>query len=153
MESGTIITVIVLLLICIIPFILVNRKKKKKRNKLYDELKDMAEHYSAKIDDFEIANHYMIGIDKTEKLLFFKRMTTKESQMIDLKNIKSCAPNQDIRAVNGSRIVDKLELKLVSKDKSSTIKELVFYDVNKDGQITDELQDLENWSVKIKDQL
>lgn len=153
MESGTIITVIVLLLICIIPFILVNRKKKKKSNKLYNELKDMAEYYSAKIDDFEIANHYMIGIDKIQKLLFFKRIITKDSQMIDLKNIKSCTPNQDIRAVNGSRIVDKLELKLVSKDKSSTIKELVFYDVNKDGQITDELQDLENWSVKIKDQL
>lgn len=146
METGTIVTVIILLIICVTPFIFMNRGKKKKRRKYYSQLEKMAQEVGGNVEEYEIANHYLIGIDQTKNKLFFKRVLTGKEEIVDLNIIKSCSQQQKKRTVHGEQMIDTVELKLISKKQSEAAITLVFYDVNKDGQLTDEISALKKWT-------
>jgi len=160
MEPGTIITGIILLLAFVVPIVFLNKKSSKKGKQFFSELINFALKNNCKLSEHELFNNMALGIDKeTHQLYFIKNSANnKIKHKIDLLEIQKC------RIVNTSRnikykgenhkVIDRLELGFISRDKSKPEIFLEFYNADIDSAaLNGELQLIEKWFKIIDEQL
>ena len=152
MDSETTIIGIILLLICIVPFIVINKKKATKRKNKLKILTNSVQKMNGAIYKNEFWNHYGIGLDKTNKMLYFSTQSDEENSY-DVINLKSIATCSIIKKQDNSNSITGLSLQLDFTDKSKPTVYLSFYERDKNIVLVNELDLIQRWSTTINEQL
>lgn len=152
MDSETTIIGIILLLICIVPFLLINKKKATKRRNKVKILTDSVQKMNGTIYKNEFWNHYGIGLDKTNKMLYFSTQADDGNsyEVISLKSITACSI---IKKEDNSKTITAVGLQLDYSDKSKPNVYLSFYERDRNLALLNELELIQRWSTIIKEQL
>ena len=101
MDLETSIIGIIIVAICILPFIIIGFNNSKKRKKTLQHLSDTAKNNNCTIEKSEFWHLTAIGIDQSNKMLFFTRRTddTAIYKTIDLSQIqkvkRGCPKSKD----------------------------------------------------------
>ena len=152
MDSETTIIGIILVLICIIPFVIINKKKATKRRNKLKILTDSVQKMNGIMYKNEFWNHYGIGLDKTNKMLYFSTQTDDENsyQVFNLKSIATCSV---IKKEDNSKSITGLGLQLNFNDKNKPDAYLSFYERDQNVVLVNELDLIQRWSTTINEQL
>lgn len=152
MDSETTIIGIILLLICIVPFLVINKKKATKRKNKLKILTNSVQKMSGTIYQNEFWNHYGIGLDKTNKMLYFSTQSEEENsyEVISLKSSTACSI---IKKQDNSNSITGLGLQLEFTDKSKPTVYLSFYERDRNIVLVNELDLIQRWSTTINEQL
>ncbi|GGK16473.1 hypothetical protein GCM10007962_08530 [Yeosuana aromativorans] len=159
MDIGTTIIGVVLAAICLLPFFLISRGRKKREEKTIKSLMDIAKQQDCQINQYELCNNLIIGMDKNKNVLLFKKDydDIPREQLIYLSEIQSCKVVEISRTIKNKsatiKLIDRLELMLIPNNKSKPEIKLEFFNVEKDFQLNGQLQLINKWSKEIKDQL
>ncbi|MFV0289506.1 MAG: hypothetical protein ACK5IJ_01200 [Mangrovibacterium sp.] len=152
MEFGTTFFGIVLLALFSLPIILSVISKNKRQKKMLVELNSFAGSYDCKIDEFELAAKYSIGIDKNSNRLFF--ISTIETpivqQVVDLTQVRNCTVVK--RSSENSEyglVIERLALSLNPNNKMAPKIELEFYNADAASQLLNELKSVNSWCEKL----
>ena len=116
----------------------------------------MAEKEHCKITQHEICGNYAVGIDETNKKVFFQLKNDEEikPQFIDLSTIKKCKiANIGITNANKEREIEKLNLELIPTNKNKLNVILEFYNSDISFQLNGELKSIEKWNKLINNML
>ena len=153
MDITTIVVSTLAILACIIPLILVVKNKGKKEKEFKSVIFGMAAKSNAHIDLYDRWNNTIIGMDNSNrKLFFFRKAGGNEVQhAVDLNDIEtsSIVNTQHHVKKDNYNVTQRLELALVSKDRGKRIL-LEFYNADYDSlTIVDELQLAEKWSRNV----
>ncbi|AXG74108.1 hypothetical protein DVK85_07580 [Flavobacterium arcticum] len=152
METGTIIIGIAIFILIFIPLVLAQTKRKNEEKVILNKLLKTAKDKWCTIEQYDIWNQSAIGIDSTNKTLFFIEAPTKEAVQINLNTIKQC------RIVNASRVLEnediepmavrKLELSFIKTHPEDEIR-ILFFDANISLQVDEELKLIKKWHIII----
>ncbi|MBX2943920.1 MAG: hypothetical protein KF860_16415 [Cyclobacteriaceae bacterium] len=156
MYLGTTITSVLLIAACVLPIVISNRNRSKRMKLFFDKLNDFATQHSGQIDQHDVWNGTVIGIDKIKLKLFYIQ-TNGESQIekeIDLKNVQQCNVVNKSRTVNNNgdstKVIERLDLCFVFVGKVTPDILLPFYDINRDNLSIDlELELINKWATLI----
>jgi len=160
MYLGTAITGVLLASACALPIVISNRNRSKRMKRFLDKLKDFATQCNGQIDQYDVWNGTAIGVDKIKMKLFYIQ-TNGESQSereIDIKSVLQCRVEKKGRTItnNGDsvKLIERLDLCFVYRDKSTPDLLLPFYDNNRDNLSIDREFELVNkWSALVKELL
>ncbi len=152
-NLGAIIIGIISLLALIFPFVLDYRNRKKKENNLLEPLKRFAQQQNGQINDYEVCENFIIGIDKARNSVFFYKEEKDNviSQFIDLNDIQTCKVITSQKTMSNSKIVDKLELNFM--DKNQAKQTINIYTADGISRLNGEIQLANKWSELINKQL
>lgn len=152
MDSETTIIGIILLLICIVPFLVITKKKATKRKNKLKILTNSVQKMNGTIYKNEFWNHYGIGLDKTNKMLYFSTQSDEENsyEVISLKSSTACSI---IKKQDNSNSITGLGLQLDFTDKSKPTVYLSFYERDRNIVLVNELDLIQRWSTTINEQL
>jgi hypothetical protein len=152
MDSETTIIGIILLLICIVPFLVITKKKATKRRNKLKILTNSVQKMNGAIYQNEFWNHYGIGLDKTNKMLYFSTQSDEENsyEVISLKSSTACSI---IKKQDNSNSITGLGLQLDFTDKSKPTVYLPFYERDRNIVLVNELDLIQRWSTTINEQL
>ncbi len=153
MSTESIAIGIFITIVCILPFIFMylGNTKKEKKNKQVLQL--MSQKHDCQIDEYEIYDSIIIGLDKQKKaLIFIKKTEDKDfEQYINLNEVATCYPNKVLRSVvvDGKRkndVIDRVELCLEGNSKNSSSQTLELYNEKDDVQLRSEILLCNKWS-------
>ena len=155
MDIGITITGAILIAICILPFVLMGRNSRKQNKLLFQSLSNIAAKQNCKITVHECCEEYIIGLDEPKNFLFFyKRIKDKEiSKQINLAEIQNCKIINTSRSNDNEKVIDKLELSLVSNTKKTPEVLLELYNSDDRMQLGDDFLLIERWAKKINERL
>lgn len=148
MELGTTIFGLVLFALCTLPIVLSVAKRNKNNRRILDNLKAFAAEHGCNIDEYELAYRHSVGIDKTQKRLFFcaEAGDSFRHEEVDLTHMKSCAIIKRQHEVQDfGSVINRLALEFSPKNKSTPKTQLEFYDANATSGLLDELQSVGKW--------
>lgn len=156
MNSITIISLAIIIAACALLVVLVKTVKRKKTQKKFQLLSDFAAKHNSSLSKHEFFDGISIGLDESSNYLFFIKQTAdqKTEQHIDLSKIKNCRVNNISRMVNGTVVIDRLELSFSTsaRDESPLIME--FYNSDYDSvTLAGEVQFIEKWTELINKHL
>ena len=151
MDLGTTIVGAVLLVICIAPFILVRKRQLTKKNEKLQILNNLSQEHNCFIQEYEVCNDFILGIDKSKNFLFFYKQSeeTTHSQVINLQEIDKCVVIKKTRSINDKTIA-LIELNFIKKNEVTSI---IIYDEKTDLLISNELLVANKWSLIINSSL
>lgn len=152
MDSETTIIGIILVLICIIPFVIINKKKATKRRNKLKILTDSVQKMNGIMYKNEFWNHYGIGLDKTNKMLYFSNQNDTQNSY-EVINLKSIVTSTIIKKEDNSKSITALGLQLEFKDKSKPNVYLSFYERDQNLFLVNELDLIQRWPTIINEQL
>lgn len=147
----------IIILICIFPFIILSRSRRKKKGKKLKILSKMASENGGKIDHFEFVGNLSIGVDKTNKFLYFHNSVNDAdiSKTIDLNKIQRSRVINKSRIMRnedgGQKIIDRLELGFTPISKNKPEIKLEFYDSDISIRLYGELESIKKWSELVND--
>jgi hypothetical protein len=155
MDTTTILITVVVLILCALPIVLMQRNKTKKENAFKEKMVNLGGNGNTKIHQLDRWNNKGIGIDNDNHKLFFlfSKQDTDVQKVINLSEIRQCSLVKSHHTGNNesSTGIKKLELHLLSKEKSKPNVVLEFYDADHDSlTIREELQLAEKWSSIIE---
>lgn len=148
MDIGIVLIAIITLLICVLPFIIMIRNKRKKAKEFTETIFRAAAKSGSKIDQFDRWNNTIIGVDNlNRKLFFYRKLSDKEIlKEADLSDFEMCDIIKTQRNAKDYNGIQRLELRLISRDKDKPNTQLEFYNAEHDNlTIMDELLLLEKW--------
>ena len=153
MDITTILVSTIAILACIVPLVFVVKNKGKKEKEFKSVIFGMAAKSNSNIDIYDRWNNTIIGMDNSNRKLFFCRKAggNEVRHAVDLNDIEasSIVNTQHHVKKDNYNVTQRLELALVSKDKAKKIL-LEFYNADYDSlTIVDELQLAEKWSRNI----
>lgn len=157
MSYTSIIASVVVLLACIVPIIMINQRGKRKRQLMTNRLSQFAQERNSNLDEAEVWNESVIGVDKSKhKLFFIKNVAGEELHShIDLNEVKKCQlvnVKKTLPGNDGGFMIEKLELQFDFHDKSKPGTSWEFYNMNKDQlTVNGELQVIEKWHKLVND--
>lgn len=157
MDLGTFITGGIFVSLGALPFIVVGKNRRSKKKKKQEELNLQASAYEMSVSDSEVSQNYALAYDGIKKTLLFK-MTPKEEgsetefDYIELKKLKAIQLMMD-RNTRGNSEIKRLYLRCFPKEQGAKLKDLVFYNVETDFQLVDELQESKKWEKFFNDEL
>jgi hypothetical protein len=161
MDSGTLIVGVIILLVCIIPFAYMIYHQKKQQQTIRQALVDFGAQHQSTIHQLDVWNHSAIGLDHTNRLLYFYKKATHQptptTLRITLNELRKCRVENSGRTVsspNGpTNVIDRLELVLSFKDKTKKDVVLEIYNNTQDHlTLNDELPLAERWAALINAQ-
>ncbi len=144
MDATSLTIGIILMLVCILPFIIFNRINSKKRKKRIENLNQIAKENNATIQEKDDWNQSIIGIDKTNKLLFFSKKSEEFDKFISI-NISELLKCRIERTENKDNVLEKLELELTFASKPTVV--LEFFNKNETRLILNEIEIIQKWQT------
>jgi hypothetical protein len=157
LDLGTLLIGFFALLCCIVPFVIDYRSRKKKENNLLQALKKFAQQQNCQINQYDICQKFIIGIDKTKNNVFFykqeKDITVEQSiNLADIQTCKVITSHKTMTNARGSyKAVVKLELSFISNSKAE--QKLEFFNADISPQFEGEIQLIEKWCKLVNVQL
>jgi|SRR5690625_46031 len=155
MDTGNILIMAILLFVVAIPFIIFNISRKKKKKEMLNQLAELAKSKNTEIGEYEISGSMAIGFDTSSAYLFFYKSVenANQNETINLKEISSTkiSINRRKTADGSQSVIDGVELILNSKNSTSSI--LEFFNAEKEGLLTGQLELIEKWDKLIKSKI
>lgn len=153
LDFGTLAIGILSLIALIFPFVLDYRSRKKKENNLLQPLRKMAEQQNFQLNEYEVCNNFVIGIDKMKNMFFFhsEGKDNSISKFIDLSIIENCKVITSHKTISNSKVINKVELSFIDKNKTEQTVDIY----NADGifRLNGEIQLANKWCQIITNQL
>lgn len=158
MGTGLFIIDAIIIAIVILPFALFINGSKKRERQLRKALQSEAEKNQCKLSKLEVHSNFAIGIDATERKLFFYNKTKEgaHTKLIDLNTITSCKAIKDTRSVKNKTksydVIEKLKLSFIPHNKNEATN-LELY--NNDGEMTlnNEIVIAQKWQDEVNNLL
>ena len=144
MDSTSLTIGIILVIICVLPFILFSVSNSKKRKKRIQNLVKKAKESNATIQEKDDWNQSIIGIDKTNKMLFFSKKSEEFDKFITI-NISELLKCRIERTENNHKVLEKLELELTFASKPTVV--LEFFNKNESRLILNEIEIIQKWQT------
>ena len=144
MDSTSLTIGIILLIVCVLPFILFSVKNRKKRKKRIQNLIKKAQENNATIQEKDDWNQSIIGIDKTNKMLFFSKKSEEFDKFISI-NISELLKCRIERTENKHNVLEKLELELTFASRPTIV--LEFFNKNETRLILNEIEIIQKWQT------
>ena len=144
MDSTSLTIGIILLIVCVLPFILFSVNNSKKRKKRIQNLIKKAQENNATIQEKDDWNQSIIGIDKTNKMLFFSKKSEEFDKFISI-NISELLKCRIERTENKHNILEKLELELTFASKPTVV--LEFFNKDETRLILNEIEIIQKWQT------
>lgn len=155
MDLGTLLVGLISVGLFALPFVLTIRGRKRKQRKLMNSISALADRYNTKIGESEFCGNYAIGMDPEQRFVFFHKQfgDRVEEQIVVLLDMKSCKSLNQSSNVGGNRVIERLGLQFVPKDRDKAETVLEFYNDNEDNQLSGQFQSMEQWSKLIGNRL
>ena len=144
MDSTSATIGIVLVMICVLPFILFSFSNSKKRKKRLQNLIKKAKENNATIQEKDDWNQSIIGIDKTNKMLFFSKKSEEFDKFITI-NVSELLKCRIERTESNHKVLEKLELELTFASKPTVV--LEFFNKNETRLILNEIEIIQKWQT------
>ena len=144
MDSTSLTIGIILLIVCVLPFILFSVNNSKKRKKRIENLVKKAKESNATIQEKDDWNQSIIGIDKTNKMLFFSKKSEEIDKFISI-NISELLKCRIERTENKNKVLEKLELELTFASKPTVV--LEFFNKDETRLILNEIEIIQKWQT------
>ena len=144
MDAISLTIGIILFIICLIPFIIFSINNIKKRKKRIENLVKKAKDNNASIKEKDDWNHSIIGIDKTNKMLFFSNKSDDFDKFIaiNISDLHSCMIE---KKENKHKTIEKLELELKFASRPTLL--LEFFNKNKTRLLVNEIEIIQKWQT------
>ncbi|MBC5834029.1 hypothetical protein G6N05_03955 [Flavobacterium sp. F372] len=144
MDSTSLTIGIILLIVCVLPFILFSVNNSKKRKKRIQNLIKKAQENNATIQEKDDWNQSIIGIDKTNKMLFFSKKSEEFDKFISI-NISELLKCRIERTENKHNVLEKLELELTFASRPTIV--LEFFNKDETRLILNEIEIIQKWQT------
>lgn len=144
MDSTSLTIGIILVIVCVLPFILFSVNNSKKRKKRIENLVKKAKESNATIQEKDDWNQSIIGIDKTNKMLFFSKKSEEIDKFISI-NISELLKCRIERTENKHKVLEKLELELTFASKPTVV--LEFFNKDETRIILNEIEIIQKWQI------
>lgn len=144
MDSTSLTIGIILMIVCVLPFILFSVINTKKRKKRIENLILKAKENNATIQEKDDWNQSIIGIDKTNKMLFFSKKSEEFDKFISI-NISELLKCRIERTENKHNVLEKLELELTFASRPTVV--LEFFNKDETRLILNEIEIIQKWQT------
>ena len=144
MDSTSLTIGIILMLVCVLPFILFSVINSKKRKKRIQNLIQKAKENNATIQEKDDWNQSIIGIDKTNKMLFFSKKSEEIDKFISI-NISELLKCRIEKTENKHNVLEKLELELTFASRPTIV--LEFFNKDETRLILNEIEIIQKWQT------
>jgi hypothetical protein len=137
----------------IIPIAIINRGQKKRKENMVQSLQKIALEYNSQITQHEVCGDFAIGMDSTNKMVFFFKKTRDQetAQFLDLKTIEKCMVVNASRSFNNQKLVDRLDLRFLPMTKENKPIDFLLYDAEVNMQMNGQLLCADQWSKRINE--
>lgn len=142
MDATSLTIGIILVIVCVLPFILFSINNTKKRKERVLNLVKIAKENNATIQEKDDWHQTIIGLDKTNKMLFFSEKSEEFDKFITI-NISELQNCRIERTENNNKVLEKLELELTFASKPIVV--LEFFNINKTRLILNEVELIQKW--------
>ncbi|MCT4561771.1 MAG: hypothetical protein N4A41_10380 [Crocinitomicaceae bacterium] len=155
MDTPTIIMSAVFLMVCILPFWLSYRNNRKLEKSLRQAIQNLAATSNISIQQFQILNKLIIGLDTNEQYLcYVKQNNHGETQgTLELKNFSKVELKQlkqKLNTDNPNETVTKLSLNFHPKGHGNIEEEIIFFQMDSLNSLDGEIQFAEHWLQRIQ---
>ena len=144
MDSTSLTIGIILLLVGVLPFIVFSIINNKKRKKRIENLIQKAKENKATIQEKDDWNQSIIGIDKSNKMLFFSKKSEEFDKFISI-NISELLKCRIERTENKHNVLEKLELELTFASRPTIV--LEFFNKDETRIILNEIEIIQKWQT------
>lgn len=157
MDFYIIIKGAIVIALCFLPFIYMAMRNKKREKNFFQSLLNKAKQLNCNVTDYEVSGNIIIGLDDTNKELFFLKKINDEErfQHLNLKEIKNLRLNNSNRMTgsekNPQKVLDKLQLVFTYKKAGTPDVTFEFFNSDESLIVNGELKLIEKWA-KILDE-
>ena len=144
MDATSLTICIILLIVCVLPFIVFSIINSKKRKKRIQNLIQKAKENKATIHEKDDWNQSIIGIDKTNKMLFFSKKSEEFDKFISI-NISELLKCRIERTESKHNVLEKLELELTFASRPTIV--LEFFNKEETRIILNEIEIIQKWQT------
>ena len=132
MDTSSIAIGVILMLLFVGPILYLIIKQNSKDKSKLKNLKSLSDQHQMELDEIEITNGLMLGLDiKSKKLLVVEPQNNMQYDVIDLKKINlSHISKKGEPKVNGGKelSVTHISLELIKNKPREIVTEIIFYD-------------------------
>jgi hypothetical protein len=150
MDLSNIIIGIVALALFVVPIMYIKSIQKKKAARHLQEFLDLGKAQQLTLTRHEFwDDNYGIGLDEGQQKLFYvNKFAGREQQLVvPLANMKQCTVSTTNREANGSKIMEQIGLRFVSRNPKDREMYLEFYNREVNLMLSEELQIANRWSA------
>jgi len=145
MENASVAIGIVLLLVFIGPILYLIFRQSAKEKLHVSSLKKISTDHQMQLDDMEINNLFLLGIDNNaKKLIIVEPQKNMEFKVIDLNNINESYISKKTIPVPGATknrtAVTHISLELIKNNPKQRVSEITFYDEDDNASLSAESQ-------------
>ena len=160
MDKSSVIIGLLLIVIFVGPILYMILKQSNKNNKRLKNLKDLGSQNSLNLDQLEMTNSLLLGLDSaSKKLIIVEPKNNMQYDIIDLREInQSLVSKKTLPHVTGKKedtAITHISLDLIQKHPKVTRTEIIFYDEDDDTSYNAETQLVlaNKWDQLIKSNL
>ena len=145
MENASVAIGIALLLLFIGPILFMIFRQSAKEKKHLSSLKKYSEEHKMNLDEMELTNLFLLGIDQNaKKLIVVEPQRNMEYNVIDLKNINQSFISKKTIPVPGASLnktaVTHISLELMKNNPRERVSEITFYDEDDNASLNADSQ-------------
>lgn len=155
MNNTSIISLAIVIALTVVLILVFSINKQGKIKKKLRALYDYASQNNCNITQHEFCADLLVGMDEPAGFVFLLGFTHDEisKQHINLAETADCRVINTSRSVNGTVVIDKLELCFTATDKTKPQVFWEFYDSHNNPTLIGELQFIAKWAEIIKSKL
>lgn len=149
METGTLWTGLIIILIMVLPFVMVSMGNNAKKKKKLEQIYHLAKENNGQIDQVDIWKNKAIALDRQQNRLYFVEVLQGQSilSQYKLSDISKIETHKKSRTEQNDIIIEQLRIDLIFKNKDTKNQHLIFFDIDKDGILNDEIKLMEKWNT------